>query len=149
MNRTRLEDLREEKNLKKKEVASDLGVSASIYGRWENDRDPIPTRRLYKLGNYFQVNLDYLLKLSDTRVKLVARKEIDSLLLAKRLREARESLHCSQRDVAIMLDTTSSTWSAYETGKVTVLSTFLIYLCKKAHFSTDYVLGRSEEKKLK
>ena len=95
------------------------------------------------------VNLDYLLKLSDTRVKLVARKEIDSLLLAKRLREARESLHCSQRDVAIMLDTTSSTWSAYETGKVTVLSTFLIYLCKKAHFSTDYVLGRSEEKKLK
>ena len=64
MNHTRLEELREEKELTKRKIAADLGVSGSLYGRWENDRFLIPTRRLYQLGNYFQVNIDYILRLT-------------------------------------------------------------------------------------
>ena len=68
MNHTRLEELREEKELTKRKIAADLGVSDSLYGRWENDRFLIPTRRLYQLGNYFQVNIDYILRLTDHRM---------------------------------------------------------------------------------
>ena len=67
MNLTRLEELRDELEISKKKIANDLGISDSVYGRWENDRFLIPTRRLYQLGNYFQVNIDYRrsLNLSD------------------------------------------------------------------------------------
>ena len=63
MNLTRLEELRDELEISKKKIANDLGISDSVYGRWENDRFLIPTRRLYQLGNYFQVNIDYILGL--------------------------------------------------------------------------------------
>ncbi len=64
MNLTRLEELRDELEISKKKIANDLGISDSVYGRWENDRFLIPTRRLYQLGNYFQVNIDYILRLT-------------------------------------------------------------------------------------
>ena len=146
MNHTRLEELREEKELTKRKIAADLGVSDSLYGRWENDRFLIPTRRLYQLGNYFQVNIDYILRLSDVRNSLVSEENIRLDLVSKRLREIREELNFTLRELTNNLHTSSSTWSAYETGKVLVLSAFLLQICQEGNFSVDWVLGRSEKK---
>ena len=146
MNLTRLEELRDELELSKKKIANDLGISDSLYGRWENDRFLIPTRRLYQLGNYFQVNIDYILRLTSVRVSLKTMKELDLPLVSKRLREIRSDLNCTLRELTNDLHTSSSTWSAYETGKVLVLSAFLIQVCQKGNFSVDWVLGRSNEK---
>ena len=146
MNHTRLEELREEKELTKRKIAADLGVSDSLYGRWENDRFLIPTRRLYQLGNYFQVNIDYILRLSDVRNSLVSEENIRLDLVSKRLREIREELNFTLRELTNNLHTSSSTWSAYETGKVLVLSAFLIQVCQEGNFSVDWVLGRTEKK---
>ena len=56
-----LENLRNELNLTKKELADILGVSNSIYARWEKNTDSIPTRRLIQIANYFNINIDYIL----------------------------------------------------------------------------------------
>ena len=146
MNLTRLEELRDELEISKKKIANDLGISDSVYGRWENDRFLIPTRRLYQLGNYFQVNIDYILRLSDVRNSLVSEENIRLDLVSKRLREIREELNFTLRELTNNLHTSSSTWSAYETGKVLVLSAFLIQICQEGNFSVDWVLGRSEKK---
>ncbi len=146
MNLTRLEDLRDELNLTKKKIANDLGISDSVYGRWENDRFLIPTRRLYQLGNYFQVNIDYILRLTDNRVSIFSDKKIDLDLVAKRLREVRSDMNYTLRDLTDTLHTSSSTWSAYETGKVLVLSAFLIQVCQESNVSIDWILGRCDEK---
>ena len=146
MNLTRLEELRDELEISKKKIANDLGISDSLYGRWENDRFLIPTRRLYQLGNYFQVNIDYILRLSDVRNSLVSEENIRLDLVSKRLREIREELNFTLRELTNNLHTSSSTWSAYETGKVLVLSAFLIQVCQEGNFSVDWVLGRSDKK---
>lgn len=146
MNLTRLEELRDELEISKKKIANDLGISDSLYGRWENDRFLIPTRRLYQLGNYFQVNIDYILRLTDYRVSIYSDEKIDLNLVAMRLREVRSDLNYTLRELTNTLHTSSSTWSAYETGKVLVLSAFLIQICQEENFSIDWILGRSDEK---
>ena len=146
MNLTRLEELRDELEISKKKIANDLGISDSLYGRWENDRFLIPTRRLYQLGNYFQVNIDYILRLTDYRVSIYSDEKIDLNLVAMRLREVRSDLNYTLRELTNTLHTSSSTWSAYETGKVLVLSAFLIQICQEENFSVDWILGRSDEK---
>ena len=146
MNLTRLEELRDELEISKKKIANDLGISDSLYGRWENDRFLIPTRRLYQLGNYFQVNIDYILRLTDVRISIKSEKKIDLNLVSKRLKEIRTDLNCTLRELTNDLHTSSSTWSAYETGMVLVLSAFLLKVCQKGKFSRDWVLGRSDEK---
>ena len=68
--RNRLEDLRDEKNLYKKNVAQNIGVVESVYSEWENGRVSIPTKRLYQLAEFFEVNIDYLVGITDKRVKI-------------------------------------------------------------------------------
>ena len=68
--RNRLEDLRDEKNLYKKNVAQNIGVVESVYSEWENGRVSIPTKRLYQLAEFFEVNIDYLIGITDKRVKI-------------------------------------------------------------------------------
>lgn len=146
MNYTRLEELRDELGFTKKEMAMELGISDSMYGRWENDRTIIPTRRLYQLGNYFQVNIDYLVKFSDLREKIVTADKMDLMAIATRVREVRNELHYTLRELSANLNTSSSTWSAYETGKVLILSAFLLQICKEGNISIDWILGRSTQK---
>ena len=63
-----VKEIREEKELTKRKLASALHVSDSIYARWENAKDTMPTRRIYQLANYYQINADYLLGLSNKKL---------------------------------------------------------------------------------
>ena len=60
----KLEELRENNFLTKKTLAKKLGVSDSIYSRWEKGKDIMPTKRLYEIANYYSINADYILGLS-------------------------------------------------------------------------------------
>lgn len=141
-----LESLRNELNLTKKELADVLGVSNSIYARWEKNSDSIPTRRLIQISNFFNVNIDYILNLSNKKIAIKSSK-INYDLITKRTKEVREDLNMTLRDIASFLNTTSSTWSAYETGKTLILSSFLIQICRKYKYSADWILGRKNNKK--
>ena len=145
----RLEYLREEKDLLKKDVAKILGVVDSVYTEWENEKLTIPTRRLYQLANYYEVNIDYIVGLTDKRIKLKSKNDIDIKVVSTRLREVRKSLNLTMRELASKLNTTSSAISNYENEKYLILSTFLIELCKISNYSIDYILGRTDIKKLK
>ena len=145
----RLEYLREEKDLLKKDVAKILGVVDSVYTEWENEKLTIPTRRLYQLANYYEVNIDYIVGLTDKRIKLKSENDIDIKVVSTRLREVRKSLNLTMRELASKLNTTSSAISNYENEKYLILSTFLIELCKISNYSIDYILGRTDIKKLK
>ena len=145
----RLENLRDEKDLLKKEVAKDIGVVESVYSEWENGKLSIPTKRIYELSNYFEVNIDYMLGISDNRVHLKTNNEINIDLVSTRLKEIRKSLKLTMRDLANKFNTSSSAISNYENSKYLILSPFLIELCKYSNYSIDWVLGRSEDKFLK
>ena len=144
--RNRLEDLRDEKNLYKKNVAQNIGVVESVYSEWENGKASIPTKRLYQLAEFFEVNIDYLIGITDKRVKIRKNKEIDIDIVSLRLKEIRKSLKMTMRDLAEKFNTSSSTISNYENGKFLILGSFLVELCMFSNYSIDWALGRSDKK---
>ena len=149
MNNQRLEVLREEKDLLKKDVAKNIGVVESVYSEWENSKLSIPTKRLIQLANFYQVNIDYMLGLTDNRIKLKSGNDIDLDLVSKRLKEIRKSLKMTMRELAEKLNTSSSAISNYENSKFLILSSLLVELCTFSNYSIDYVLGRSDNKYFK
>ena len=149
MSNQRLEGLREERDLFKKDVAKNIGVVESVYSEWENEKLSIPTKRLVQLANFFEVNIDYMIGLSNKRIKLKNDNDIDLELVSTRLKEIRKSLKMTMRELATKLNTTSSAISNYENAKFLILSSLLIELCNISNYSIDYLLGRSNNKFIK
>ncbi len=66
--------------------------------------------------------------------------------LPERLREMRTKLELSQRDVARILELSPSVVSAYENGERTPSTEILLRLSNIYKCSTDFLLGKVEEK---
>ena len=61
----RLKDLREENDLKQKEIAAFLGIDQRVYSNYETGRREIPVHLLLKLAEYYHTSTDYILGLTD------------------------------------------------------------------------------------
>lgn len=137
----RLREIREEHNLTQKQIAKILNVERSTYAGWETGKDTIPLRRLNKLSDYYKVSIDYLTGLSNVTSKYRV-IDLDAKLVGENLRILRKMHNLVQKDIFISLNTTSSTYSAYETGKVLIKTDFLYAIAKKYHVSIDELLGK-------
>ena len=62
-----LRDLREDHDLKQKDVADLLGISQTVYSRYERGYQTIPVAYLLTLADYYKVSVDYLLDLTDQK----------------------------------------------------------------------------------
>ncbi len=61
----RLEELKESRNLKQKEIASAVGVPLRTYQRYEyGEREP-QASVLIRMADYFHVSIDYLVGRTD------------------------------------------------------------------------------------
>ena len=56
----RLKDLREDHDLKQKEVAALLGIDQRVYSNYETGKREIPVHLLICLADYYGTSLDYL-----------------------------------------------------------------------------------------
>lgn len=63
----RIRDLREDKDMTQKEMASILGMSQTGYSKYETGENDIPTNILIQLSDFHKVSVDYLLNLTDTK----------------------------------------------------------------------------------
>lgn len=61
----RIRDLREDHDLKQKDMAKILNCSQQVYSNYELGQRDIPTEILIRLSEYYQVSVDYLLGLTD------------------------------------------------------------------------------------
>ena len=57
----RIRDLREDHDLKQKEVAEMLGIHQTVYSRYERGFQNIPLEHLLFLADYYNVSTDYIL----------------------------------------------------------------------------------------
>ena len=60
MSYPRLRDLREDKDLKQKDIADLLQTSSNYYGDYENGKRDIPFERAIALAEFYGVSLDYI-----------------------------------------------------------------------------------------
>ena len=66
----RLRDLREDNDLKQKEVAEILNTTQQVYSRYENGLNEIPMHHLVTLSKFYKVSTDYILGLTDNSKQL-------------------------------------------------------------------------------
>ena len=137
----RLKEIREERNLTQREVADALEVERSTYAGWETGKDTIPLRRLNKLSDYYKISVDYMTGLSNvtSSYRVI---DLDAKVIGQNLKEFRKERNLVQKDIFLLLNTTSSTYSAYETGKVLIKTDFLYSICKNYNASMDELLGK-------
>lgn len=57
----RLRDLREDHDMKQKEVAGILGIDQRVYSNYETGKREIPLHHLIALAELYHVSVDYLL----------------------------------------------------------------------------------------
>lgn len=142
MNFQKLVEIREDLNLKQKDIASILNVTQQLYSLWENGSKIIPLKHLNTLCNYYDFSMDYVLGLSNIKKYNTVNKFINKELIGKRLKEFRKEKNITQEELANILNTTHSTISAYENGKTTILTAFAYEICKRYNISIDYLCGR-------
>ena len=65
----------------------------------------------------------------------------------QRLRDLREDSDLRQQDIAELLQITQTVYSRYERGFQTIPVLHLLKLADFHHTSTDYILGRTNERK--
>ncbi len=63
----RLRNLREDRDLKQKEVAAVLNVSQNTYSQYENDIIALTAENAVKLAIFYDTSVDYLLGLTDEK----------------------------------------------------------------------------------
>lgn len=142
MNTEKIKFIREELELTQVELAEMLGCTRSAYSLWEINKNTIPLVYLNKLSNILNVNIDYLVDLSNEKVIKFKKSVIDRVDLGSKIKLARKSINYTQEKLASKLNTTHSVISAYESGKTAVPTLFLIEIAKITKKSLNWFLNK-------
>jgi len=62
-----IRDMREDHDLKQKDVAEYLGIAQTVYSRYERGFQTIPVEHLIRLADLYDVTTDYLLGRTDNK----------------------------------------------------------------------------------
>lgn len=65
----RIRDLREDRDKTQQDIADILGISQTMYARYERAANELPIRHLLTLCRYYNISADYILGLSDRERK--------------------------------------------------------------------------------
>ena len=87
MYQNRLRDLREDRDLKQKDIAQLLQIHQTTYSDYELDRLNIPVPVLHVLADFYHVSVDYLLGLTNDERTVENFKQEDSKELTDFLRD--------------------------------------------------------------
>ena len=142
MNTEKIKFIREELELTQFELAEMIGCTRSAYSLWEINKNTIPLVYLNKLSNVLNVNIDYLVDLSNEKVIKFKKNVIDRIDLGSKIKLARKSINYTQEKLAAKLNTTHSVISAYESGKTAVPTLFLIEIAKITKKSLNWFLNK-------
>lgn len=142
MNTEKIKFIREELEITQFELAEMIGCTRSAYSLWEINKNTIPLVYLNKLSNVLNVNIDYLVDLSNEKVIKFKKNVIDRIDLGSKIKLARKSINYTQEKLAAKLNTTHSVISAYESGKTAVPTLFLIEIAKITNKSLNWFLNK-------
>lgn len=139
--------LRDRLGLTKRELSKVLGISDSLYSRYEKEEQTIPIKHLNTLCNYFDISIDYILDFTDIKKHKISNTNINLKKSGERLKKLRKENRLTQSRFASILNIDNSMISKYEKGKYTIATTYLYQICSKYHISADYLLGKTDEPK--
>lgn len=149
MDTERLFFLREEFDLTQEEMGKIVGTKKYSICNWEKGKEIIPLTKLNEYSNYFNVSIDYILKLSNIKNKPIKKCKLDKNIIGENIKNIRKNNNLTQRQLAEILNTTHSAIWAYESGKSMILTAFAYQICKKFNISIDYLCGKTKDSEIK
>ena len=66
----RIRNLREDKDLKQKDIAMILNTTQQYYGQYETGKRPLPIEHLITICRYYNISADYILGLTNEQRKI-------------------------------------------------------------------------------
>lgn len=145
---TMLAELRLDNDLKQKDVALKLDIEENNYSKWERNVTDIPLDKFNELANLYDCSLDYLIGLTNSKTKS-ERKTINLNLLSQRLLEMRKGKNLTQENLSNEIGYPQTTYSNYENGSRIPTIFKLMYIAIYYNISLDYLVGRTDIKKVK
>lgn len=142
-----LKKLRIEKNLTQEEIAKILNIAKQTYNHYELQENILPIKHLNTISNFYNVSIDYILGLTDTKNYPNSKKEINNIEAGNRLKEFRKENKLTQVKLASILNTTFSSIAFNEKGRNLIATPFLYTICKNYNISADYLLGKIDNPK--
>lgn len=138
----RIKAIREDNDLTQSNIARLLRVNRSAYSLWELGINTIPLSNLVDFCNLFNLSIDYILGITNVKNYTLVNKNIDIKVLGERLKFIRKKEKKTQENIANLLNTTHSTWSAYEHSKVLIPTIFIWKFATEYKCSIDWLCGR-------
>lgn len=138
----KIREIRKEKNLKQKDIATILNVERSTYAGWETGKDTIPLRKLVELSNYYKISIDYITGLSNKNKYCNDINFIDPIIVGENLKKLRKEKGLKQRNIFEMLNISSSSYSVYENGKILIQTSFIYEIAKNYNSSIDFLIKK-------
>ena len=145
---TMLAELRLDNDLKQKDVALKLDIEENNYSKWERNVTDIPLDKFNELANLYDCSIDYLIGLTNSKTKS-ERKTINLNLLSQRLLEMRKGKNLTQEKLSNEIGYPQTTYSNYENGSRIPTIFKLMYIAIYYNISLDYLVGRTDIKKVK
>ena len=106
MDTEKIKYIRDELEITQDEISRMLGCTRSAYSLWEINKNTIPLNYLNKLSNILDINMDYLVDLSDEKNVTFNKIDIDRKILGEKIKQARKSINYTQEKLASKLNTT-------------------------------------------
>ena len=145
--KNRMAELRHKNNLLQKDIAKMLNVKENTYSKWEKCSNDIPLEKVNILANFYNVNLDYLLGIAK-KIEPSEKLKIDYKKICERLLELRKENHLTQGRLSDKIGFFQTTYSSFETGARTPTTYKLLYIVNFYNASMDYVVGRTDTKRI-
>lgn len=135
--------LREYNDFSQKQIAEYLKIKHNTYSEYEKGISTIPLKHLNALCIFYDVSMDYILGLEKKSKNSYMQQKLNAKQVGKNIIQFRLENNLKQKDLALILNTTPSTISAYENGKTLILTSFLYQICKKYKLSADKICNRN------
>ncbi len=148
----RFKDIREDLDLKQKEIAEIIGISRGAYANIECETANIKLKDLFIYSCKFNYSLDYICNLTNiNNFNLKKIDKIDKSLISQRLSLIENELGLEAKDIANLLGIDKSTYSYYKNiNKTRLIQTLMLKkICNEYGYSMDWIIGRSNIKTIK
>lgn len=144
INLKRLKDIREDNDLKQKDIAQILNVNRGTYSLWELGTNIIPLNHLCNYADYFNVSIDYVLNLTnDKTIKIT--KGLDLKTLGSNMKKIRIENNLSQENIATLLNVTQACIARYEKGLICISTLNLFKFAKEFKIPLSEICGKTKE----
>lgn len=143
-----MKEIREYYDKTQQELADILSVSRSTYAGWENGIDSIPLFKLNDFCNYFNISLDYICNLTNTKSNNNINDKVDKIIIGEKLKEIRTKANDTQYSTAKSIGIHQSNYSRYESGKIMITTYQIIEFAKYYKVSIDYLCGKSKKSEI-